>query len=218
MINPSLRHWVLPFYGLVVNGNFASKSTPQDTLELFARDVRRALEEITPDITSRLLDDSNWRAIMMGSWFAGLKRYSIFRARIGELLFAPRCHLDAPIHAFAMACFEDGTSTQYLINHLRSNNRRKSQPADLDWVTPALLWIDNQFDSNHSTEFIDLNGSLNCTPYQSETVAQDLSGDIQNGLFFRAMNYCQTNFIRRNDRGQIEPDDAGQQSVGPKSR
>lgn len=189
------QQWVSPFYLKILGGNYASGVIAGQEREMFNVNVRSALKSITPDIASRLIGDS-WREAITGSWFAGLKPLVECREQIGEMLLASKFCYAGQGHAFAMACFADDASIDYLKQYLDTYLRRVDCYYDQNWAMPALMWIDQQRATSHSEEFLAPGGLWE--HFTKEKVSADNDAwTIQNckSRFWTSMEYCQKQFM-----------------------
>src|SRR5215510_14691413 len=78
-----IEHLVQPHYLEFLHGNFLDLEDQKRSE--FVDSVRRALDGLEPDQVERLLRIA-WREQLTAAWFAGLKNWSQFIDRIGELL------------------------------------------------------------------------------------------------------------------------------------
>lgn len=185
-----LDQWVKPFYMQILHGNYTTTKGIMSQPDRFVTDVRRALQEITPDIAERLIS-GHWRESITGSWFAGLNRIELCRSQIGERLLESQMCYAGQSHAFAMACFADDESADFLVRYLEIYLARNDSYYDQDWAMPALMWIDAEKDSNHADRFL-AKGGL----WESFTADKADAWDIETcrESFWAAMQYCQRHF------------------------
>lgn len=195
MLTPFLKRWVSPFYLRILHGNYASSIVVDDEREQFNTDVRNALTKITPKIASKLID-GHWREAMTGSWFAGLKRFPECRSQIGDLLLASETCYAGQSHAFAMACYADQASADFLVKYLNVYLRKLDCYYDQGWAMPALMWIDNQQGTNHADRFT-MSGGL-WDHFTADKISDDNDAwtiERCKSDFWCAMEYCRQHFI-----------------------
>ncbi|WP_425395919.1 DUF6000 family protein [Aeoliella sp.] len=187
--------WVSPFYPNILHGNYTSDREVGQKREQFNANVRAALESITPEIAARLIGDA-WREAITGSWLAGLKPLVKCRDLIGEVLLASRSCYQGQSHAFAMACFADDASIDYLKQYLNTYLRQIDCYYDQDWAMPALMWIDGRRGTNHAEEFLAPGGLWDY--FTSGKISDDNHAwtiESCQTQFWESMEYCQRHFL-----------------------
>ena len=152
-----LRRWVTPFYLAILHGNYATRILREAERERFNSAVTATLPTMTPAIAAQLIS-GHWREAITGSWFAGLQRYEECQHQIGERLLASETCYAGQSHAFAMACFRNQASVDYLTAYLDTYLGRLDCDYDQDWAMGALMWIDQTMNERHSERFLEPNG------------------------------------------------------------
>jgi len=150
-----IEQFVKPHYLKLLHGNFLSLDGEE--LAHFVASVRNALAEIQPDVVERLLRIA-WREQLTGAWFAGFKNWSHFAERIGELLLPSMTCYAGQGYCFALACFADTTSSEYLCRYLDEYLRQPDKYYDQLWAMSALVWIDEVKGTNYSLRYLDADG------------------------------------------------------------
>ena len=189
-----IRKWVNPFYMQILHGNYSSPRLDDKKRKQFCQDVERALEKITPQLASKLIA-GHWRESITGSWFAGLKGFPECQEQIGDLLLASKTCFAGQSHAFAMACYADDVAVGYLVEYLNVYLRKIDCYYDQGWAMPALMWIDQQRDTQHAAPFLQPGGlwdafvadkiSEDCTAWTLESCQEQ---------FWSHMKFCRTHF------------------------
>jgi len=192
-MNDFIVEWVLPYYLKILHGNYVYlKSSEQ---EAFNQEVKKALSTLNEAAVNRLLSAAGWREQITGSWFCGLKGWNQFADQIGKALVASQVGFAGQGYCFALACFTDETSVGYLTQYLDIYLPRIDCYYDQDWAMPALIWIDRQKNTNHSSRYLVSEGLW------EKFVEDKLKGsdvwrleNIEN-RFWRVMEYCRVHFI-----------------------
>ncbi|MEM1070486.1 MAG: DUF6000 family protein [Planctomycetota bacterium] len=195
MQTPFIKRWVQPFYLSILHGNYATRIVVGAEREQFNADVRTALSSMTPEIASELIR-GYWREAITGSWFAGLKRYRECRESIGDRLLESKTCYAGQSHAFAMACFADDASVEYLTRYLNTYLRRTDCYYDQDWAMPALMWIDDVQETHHADEFLAPDGLWN--HFTADKISEDNDGwtiERCRSSFWNTMHYCLEHFV-----------------------
>lgn len=147
------KEWVAPFYMGVLHGNCARGLWDPEEQAAFALRAQQQLKKVTANVISQLLA-GYWREAIVGSWFAGLARQMECRDEIGELLVASKTCFAGQAHAFALACFADERSAQYLVEYLDIYLRKLDCIYDQNWAMPALVWVDETLGTSHAKPFL----------------------------------------------------------------
>lgn len=188
-----LEKWVLPFYLNVLHGNYASGLLSESERSEFVLVVNRTLGQLTPDICSELIS-GHWRESITGSWFAGLKMYEELQDQIGSLLLDSKTCYAGQAYAFAMGCYGNQKSIEYLTKYLDTYLAKVDCQYDQDWAMGALMWIDNSNSSSHSDIYLEPDGLWD--DYVKNKLATSDAWDIKEvkSRFFETMRFCQKNF------------------------
>ncbi|MEM6366609.1 MAG: DUF6000 family protein [Planctomycetota bacterium] len=195
MQTPFIKRWVSPFYLRILHGNYASRIVVSDEPDQFNADVQSALASITPDIAFQLIR-GYWREAITGSWFAGLKKFDECRDQIGDLLLESKTCYAGQSHAFAMACYADNVSAEYLTQYLNTYLRRIECYYDQNWAMPALMWIDEIRSTNHAADFLAPDGLWNY--FTADKTSRDNDAwtiESCKSNFRDTMQYCGQHFI-----------------------
>ena len=195
MQTPFIKRWVSPFYLRILHGNYASRIVVGDEREQFNTDVQSALASITPEIASTLIR-GHWREAITGSWFAGLKRFDECHKQIGDLFLESKTCYAGQSHAFAMACYANDESVEYLTRYLNTYLRRPDCYYDQNWAMPALMWIDQIQSTNLSDDFLAPDGLWHHFTADKISVDNDAWAiETCKSQFWDTMQYCRENFI-----------------------
>lgn len=195
MQTPFIKRWVSPFYLRILHGNYASPIVVGEERTQFNTNVLQALETITPQIAAELIG-GHWREAICGSWFAGLKRFPECQSQIGELLLASQACFAGQSHVFAMACYADETSVEFLKEYLKTYLQRLDCFYDQNWAMPALMWIDQQQATNHADDFLAPNGLWG--HFTAGKISEDNDAWTIKSCkshFWQVMQYCHQHFI-----------------------
>ena len=188
-----INKWVNPFYLSVLHGNYATSMLENGEGEVFNKAVLNALAGISPDVVSELIG-GHWREAMVGSWFAGLKGFTECRQQIGECLIKSEITYAGQSHAFAMACFSDEESADFLERYLNEFLSQKDCLYDQDWAMPALMWIDQECGTNRSQYYLQPGGLWEF--YTADKIRADGAWTIEHckKSFWQCMIYCRQHF------------------------
>ena len=138
--------WAEPYYMRLKNHSWFKESS-QENKPYFVTIVEPALAEISAEEVERLLNTRNWRTILVGSWFAGIKGMSQYTENIGRYL---GCGYAQSGICFALACFKNELSVRYLSQYLERFFASKNSDYDyynfwayhyLSSAFYALMWI-----------------------------------------------------------------------------
>lgn len=186
-------NWIAPFYLNILHGNYATSVLDDGQREAFNLAVREALQVVTGEQLSRLIG-SAWREAITGSWFAGVGRFNECRDQIGARLLASEACFAGQAHAFALACFADDESANFLEQYLDTFLERKDCYYDQAWVMPALMWIDQERNSNRAERFLKEGGLWES--FTADKLGGTNAWTIEScrRVFWRSMNYCQEHF------------------------
>lgn len=196
MINPILiNKWVKPFYLTVLHANYTSPNLLDDREQAqFVKGVKERLSEITPSTAMKLIR-GHWREAIVGSWFAGLKKLPGCQGAIGQRLLASETCYAGQSHAFAMACYANGESAEYLTTYLDTYLREQDCYYDQGWAMPALMWVDQRLGTQHAKPFLVQDGLWDRFT-QDKITDENQAWTLQScqDRFGGAMAYCKTHF------------------------
>jgi Family of unknown function (DUF6000) len=142
-----IQKWMNPYYPSLMHCKWARTSIDAEK-PYFVSLIEPALNEITEPVVEQLLNIRDWRAILTGSWFAGVKGWSQFTEQIGKFLGGSYAQSGV---CFALACFANEQSVQYLTLFIDKYIDRKIEQATswdfwnyyaINWPIAALYWID----------------------------------------------------------------------------
>ncbi len=146
-----LLHPFNPYYLKILHGNYVRLEG--NKLNSFVSSVWQAIAFIDEAMVNQLLRGS-WRELLTGSWFAGLLDWSQYTETLGELLIeSPTCYAGQG-YCFALACFANELSVNYLISYLDKYLPKIDCEYDQDWAMPSLMWIDNLKGTNYSQHYL----------------------------------------------------------------
>ena len=148
-----LNDWIRPFYPQLVDFKYVRLKDPK-----FSASVREAMDLIEPAVVQELLESGNWRHNLVGSWFAGIKRWNQFQDTIGTQLCTPGLpmHFRMPGYCLALANFADQASAYYLEDYV---NRTRLEGGDVGWALGALHWVRKQLGTGIGPPFLRPAGS-----------------------------------------------------------
>ena len=185
-----INQWVAPYYLNILHGNYCFKLKDDEQIS-FKRNVKNRLNSLSDEIVNQLLS-GGWREQITGSWFCGLKEWSQFADTIGEKLVESKMTYAGQGHCFALARFANDKSVKYFTEYLETYLPQPKLIYDQAWVMPALMWIDERNNTNHSGRFISSGGLWEKYVADKKSDMWQLSYRKEN--FWRLMNYCQENF------------------------
>src|SRR6478735_1027255 len=136
------KRWISPFYLRLLHGNFCGEllaEAPTDNRERTIKQFRGCLKEATPTIVATLIRQHEWRARLVGAWYAGLRGWLQFRDEIGNMhIESQMCYAGQGFCA-ALACFADGPSADHLCRYLDRRLPQLDKHYDQHWALPALV-------------------------------------------------------------------------------
>jgi hypothetical protein len=150
-----IEQFVQPHYLLLLHGNFLTLEG--DELSSFTASMRKSLSEIEPAQVERLLRIA-WREQLTGAWFAGLKNWTEFSERIGNLLIPSVTCYAGQGYCFALACFANDASIEYLTFYLDEYLPQLDKCYDQLWAMSALIWIEKVKGDNYSSKYLEPDG------------------------------------------------------------
>ncbi|MFA5667893.1 MAG: DUF6000 family protein [Balneolaceae bacterium] len=106
------------------------------------------INEITPEIVIPLLNSTNWRYKMVGTYFVALKDLLLFEEEIGDLLFRSEAVYVGRSYCVALANFGTEESINYLHNYLDFYLNEKKLKFDQGFAMGALAYLDQKNDTN----------------------------------------------------------------------
>lgn len=150
-----IDQFVQPHYLKLLHGNFLGLE--EQELSEFVSSLRNVLGEIEPDQVERLLRIA-WREQLTAAWFTGFKNWSQFSDRIGKLLIQSLTCYAGQGYCFALACFANADSIEYLTLYLDEYLPQLDKEYDQLWAMAALIWIDTLKGGDHSSKYLSPNG------------------------------------------------------------
>lgn len=149
--------WVNPLYLRFLHGNFRGYLLAEelsDEREQLVSTFRRCLSEVDPEVVAKLLRQTEWRARLTGSWYAGLRGWRQFTDELGQLLVESRMRFACQGYCAALACFADEASAGYLCRYLNVWLPQVDKFYDQHWALPALVWIDRRLNTEYSAKYL----------------------------------------------------------------
>ena len=195
MLGRFKKKWVVPFYRDVLNGNYATDVLEPHEQAAFVTRVRAQREKVTPKVLERLLA-GQWREAIVGSWFAGLCYVVELREQVGELLLASKTTFAGQGHTFALACFADEQSADFLVRYLDTYLRKLDCFYDQGWAMPALIWVDEQLDTSHAEQFLVPGGLWETFVKDAAAMTDAWTLDQCKARFWRCMLFCKQHSLR----------------------
>ena len=186
-------NWVAPFYIYVLHGNYYYQ-LKGDEQALFNENVKKALLNLNDETLQRLLS-GGWREQITGSWLCGLKGSSQYANNIGKKLVASQMTYAGQGHCFALACFANDESVKFFTEYLNIYLRKTDLHYDQGWVMPALMWVDEQNDTDHASKYLKSGGLWETYIANKDTDAWQLG--YRKEYFWKLMNYCRDNYINQ---------------------
>lgn len=180
----STNRYVRPLYLKLLHGNFLSLQG--DDKKDFINLANDALQLLDEKIIQELLS-SGWREQLVASWLSGLKRYRQFSDVIGELLAASKNAYAGQGFAFALACFSDNKSAQWVENYLQIYLPQMTLFYDQYWAMAALMWIDRGAKTNRADQFASL--------WEAYEQGKDVKLDDFWNRFVAIMSFCMESFL-----------------------
>lgn len=139
-----LQDWVTPYY-LEIN-------LKNDQSWIVA--LEKIKGKITREITKELLGDFNWRTRLVGAYFAAIKGYTEFIDIIGIHLLKSEVCCVGHIYALTLTYFNTEKSIGYLHQYLDHYLTTPSLYFDQQTVMEALLYLDQQQQTNHFAKHV----------------------------------------------------------------
>jgi hypothetical protein len=187
-----INQWVAPYYLKILHGNYCYL-LKDDEQTFFNRSVKNGLASINYEVVNQLLS-GGWREQITGSWFCGLKNWSQFADIIGTNLVESKMTYAGQGHSFALACFVDDKSVKYLTKYLDTYLPQINLVYDQAWVMTALMWVDEQNDTNHSARYLASGGLWE--KYVADKKSDAWRLNCRKEKFWKLMHYCQDNFAK----------------------
>jgi hypothetical protein len=187
-----INQWVAPYYLNILHGNYCFL-LKHDEQVAFNRSVNNALASINVEVVNRLLS-GGWREQITGSWYCGLKGWSQFTDMIGTKLVESKMTYAGQGHSFALACFANDKSVRYFTEYLDMYLPQINLVYDQAWVMSALMWVDEQNNTDHSVRYLASNGLWQ--EYIADKESDVWQLDYWKNNFRTLMNYCQENFAK----------------------
>ena len=189
-MNDFINQWVAPYYLNILHGNFCLLEGEEQVA--FNQSVMSALKSINTQVVDQLLSSVGWREQITGSWFCGLKGWSQFADVIGTRLVESKVTYAGQGHSFALACFANSKSIEYLTKYLDVYLPQTDLVYDQAWVMPALMWVDEKNNTGYSARYLTSDGLWEQYIVNKDRDAWRL--DDRKDEFWKLMNYCQKNF------------------------
>jgi hypothetical protein len=117
--------------------------------------------------------------------------WSKFAGLIGEALIASEGVYAGQGYCFALASFADDVSAKYLMDYLDTYLLKVDCYYDQDWAMPALIWIDEHRDTDHSSRYLTPGGLWERF---AEDKGESWQLDYSKKRFWAIMKYCQEHF------------------------
>lgn len=187
-----INNWVVPYYLNILHGNYRYLLKDDEQVS-FNENVRKALLVLDEEIIQRLLA-GGWREQITASWFCGLKGWSQYADEIGAKLLESKMTYAGQGHCFALACFANDKSMKYLTEYLDIYLPKTNLHYDQAWVMPALMWVDEQNDTNHASQYLASGGLWE--KYVADKDSDSWQLDYLKEYFWNLMNYCRNNFMQ----------------------
>lgn len=145
-----ISKWVNPFYmeiGSRIDDNWIEN-------------VKEISNEITQDITLRLLGDFNWRTRLVGAYFSGIKGYTNQIEIIGTHFLKSEVCCVGHIYALVLASYNEKATLDYLTNYLDYYLQKPELYFDQESVLSAIKYLDQKNGTtlfkNHSVDYSNL--------------------------------------------------------------
>jgi hypothetical protein len=151
------ERWVSPVYLRLLHGNFRHLLLAEELSDKRSQEIltfRRCVAEVTPEIVTILLRQPEWRARLVGGWYAGLRGWRQFRDELGTLLVESRLCFAGQGYCAALACCADAASAEYLRRYLEVWLPQTDRDYDQHWALPALAWIDRRLGTQHAADYL----------------------------------------------------------------
>jgi hypothetical protein len=149
--------WVAPLYLQLLHGNFRRKLLAEELTndrEHTLKRFRGCVNEVTPTIVATLIRQPEWRARLVGSWYAGLRGWVQFRDELGGMLIESQMCFAGQGYCAALACFADDSSADHLCQYLDKWLPQLDKYYDQHWALPALGWIDKRLDIRNAERYL----------------------------------------------------------------
>jgi Family of unknown function (DUF6000) len=156
-LTAAIRQYVTPGrrYLKLLGGNFMTMDQAERTpfLQQLAASARQA-----SDHDLGVLLGGEWRARLTAAWLIGLTRREQFRARIGDMLLASEAPYAGQGYCFALARLATTADAALLAAYLSQYLPQPDKRYDQHWALGALMHLDAQLKTSHTTQFLDQDG------------------------------------------------------------
>ena len=95
---------------------------------------------------------------MTGAWFCGVKGWRRYQDWIGNSFLASEACYMGQGFCFALACFSDEKSVDYLCRYLDTYLPQLTNFYEQTWAMPALIWVDQKNGTQFSQKYLEPGG------------------------------------------------------------
>lgn len=155
-------HWVNPIYMRMLHGNFShmllAQELSEDRTETMET-IRRCVADVEPTIVEVLIAQREWRARLVGAWYAGLRGWRQFIDQLGRLLLDSELCFAGQGYCVALACFSGVECAEHLCSYLDKWLPATNKFFDQHWALPALKWIDKNLHTEFAGKYLTPDGT-----------------------------------------------------------
>ena len=151
------KKYVDPIYGHLTSRSEIYQQPTEVQLD-FKNKVNNILNESTDHIIKTLIQDSNWRCSLVGSWLTFLKNKTEFTDDIGKFLIQGKNGTIG--YCFTLAKFGTLKCSEFLTSYLIKKLQFEKYPYEefQDTAIYALTYIDNKNHTKFAKQFLEPDG------------------------------------------------------------
>lgn len=140
-----INKWVIPFYMEI--GKYNDNS--------WIEKVKLISNEITAEVTLKLLGDFNWRTRLVGAYFSAVKNYKEQIEIIGTHLLKSNVCCVGHIYSIVLASYNDEKASQYLTDYLDYYLLKPKLYFDQENVLESIGYLDKKNNTNNLQKHIE---------------------------------------------------------------
>jgi hypothetical protein len=140
-----INKWVIPFYMEI--GDYYDNS--------WVEKVKLISNEITREVTLKLLRDFNWRTRLVGAYFSAVKNYKEQIEIIGTHLLKSEVCCVGHIYSIVLASYNDEKTLQYLTDYLDYYLLKPELYFEQKNVLESVAYLDKENNTNNLKKHIE---------------------------------------------------------------
>ncbi|MCX8522557.1 DUF6000 family protein [Chryseobacterium formosus] len=138
-----IEKWVLPFYMSI--GHHYDNS--------WVKNVLKISEEITEEVTLKLLGDFNWRTRLVGAYFSAVKNFQNQIYVIGNHFLKSEVCCVGHIYALILAFYNNEQTNEYLHSYLKYYLKKPELYFDQESVLESIVYLDKINGTNFYSQY-----------------------------------------------------------------